>query len=767
MPRGATLTARGDKEWKRMCMLSGKAVWYDSVTLQERVPCFVDRVYDDATALLVDEAGTQVKDHADPRRIQRRGAGEPSVPGTRHGLGADAGSPVRTKQRPDLQAGHAYHEGERVEYNSHSAGQWVPAVVKKLNTNGTVWILLDDGRESSAIDQGRIRAPLGSEPEQEPAPAPAPDGIVRAESEPEPAPESSIPEAVTPLKDPRRAARAVKFADFTNAHPRDATKHVAISGHPDAAYNGVYQRDGTEDGFPVFKHTEVAFASGHRVDAQLFRKRYRYGSEGHEAVGWFIGGRNAVSDGSYVARLGTDTDGRLRLEIDSMSVKQLREFIYKADMSFADCIEKTDLQARAHEAAVKEGAHILQDLEVPVGDWQWKCGSPSQHRTVADSRRLYCILSIKYRQVDDSSNSDSDEDGDGRYSRIPSLGAGVQNQPGQWDAMISYTQRNTQAKLLAAEVYATLRERGKSVWLDIKMKKLNAHAMQEAAQNSKCIIAVVTGVEREGDPEDTAYFRRKYCMNELRWARKAGVTIQPVVQREDKERIGEFLDQAPDDLQPYLRGIDFKALDRISPAIWKTCIDELLTATSLDGARAHEPMRTDDEVSMQRNSPARHVFTRHADTPDTIKIKMIQGYCNMRFGRQLNTHEAMLVSRYMSDAEPPIETREDPRFSDVFDILDHAPGSEPEPEDSSPSRPQRAPTPNRWKQGMACEVHSASGGGWCRGLVTATSRDVDTGRPTVTVTYETPSEVLEKILPHDSAFVRKASREDPCSSRPL
>ena len=60
------------------------------------------------------------------------------------------------------------------------------------------------------------------------------------------------------------------------------------------------------------------------------------------------------------------------------------------------------------------------------------------------------------------------------------------------------------------------------MWLDVKMDKLNEAAMKEAARHSRCIIAVVSGVERAGGPEDTAHFKREYCANELRWARAAG-----------------------------------------------------------------------------------------------------------------------------------------------------------------------------------------------------------------------------------------------------
>jgi hypothetical protein len=141
--------------------------------------------------------------------------------------------------------------------------------------------------------------------------------------------------------------------------------------------------------------------------------------------------------------------------------------------------------------------------------------------------------------------------------------------------MVSYTQRNSRAQLLAAEIYSSLRERRKAVWLDVKMEQLNEAAMKEAAQHSKCVIAIVTGVEREGDPEDDAYFKRPFCMSELRWARAVGVPVQPVIIREDKDRIGEFLGQVPVDLAD-LGSVDFKALDRISPAVWDTCVDDMI-----------------------------------------------------------------------------------------------------------------------------------------------------------------------------------------------
>ena len=47
-------------------------VWYDSVSLQERIPCFIAHVHADGSVRLVSEDGKVLKDHADPRRMARR-----------------------------------------------------------------------------------------------------------------------------------------------------------------------------------------------------------------------------------------------------------------------------------------------------------------------------------------------------------------------------------------------------------------------------------------------------------------------------------------------------------------------------------------------------------------------------------------------------------------------------------------------------------------------------------------------------------------------
>ena len=99
------------------------------------------------------------------------------------------------------------------------------------------------------------------------------------------------------------------------------------------------------------------------------------------------------------------------------------------------------------------------------------------------------------------------------------------------------------------------------------MSKMDMAAMEEGVKNSSCVVAIITDscVTSEDDPnkgpEQNAYFNRWMCIQELRWAVQYNVPIQPVVRAEDKKKIGDFIQMAPDDLK-FLGSIDWKHLDR-------------------------------------------------------------------------------------------------------------------------------------------------------------------------------------------------------------
>ena len=108
----------------------------------------------------------------------------------------------------------------------------------------------------------------------------------------------------------------------------------------------------------------------------------------------------------------------------------------------------------------------------------------------------------------------------------------------------------------------------------------HAEAMREGVTNSTCCLAIITGSclnpdRPEDDETSNAYFSREYCVQELRWAREAGVFIQPIIRMEDKQRIGEFLSTAPPDLQD-LGATDFIDLIRSDKRYWQVGVEKIL-----------------------------------------------------------------------------------------------------------------------------------------------------------------------------------------------
>ena len=161
------------------------------------------------------------------------------------------------------------------------------------------------------------------------------------------------------------------------------------------------------------------------------------------------------------------------------------------------------------------------------------------------------------------------------------------NAPGHWDVFISHSQRDGNATTLAVELYFSLKERGLAAWLDVKMSKRDVAAMEEGAKNATMVIAIVTDGGIDKDNEDTAFFRRKYCVQELKWAKSAGMAIQPVIRVDDKKRVGEFIASAPGDLKD-IGKVDWVHLDRGDNEYWDVGVNKLVKR--LEEARVARPM---------------------------------------------------------------------------------------------------------------------------------------------------------------------------------
>jgi len=114
------------------------------------------------------------------------------------------------------------------------------------------------------------------------------------------------------------------------------------------------------------------------------------------------------------------------------------------------------------------------------------------------------------------------------------------------------------------------------------MAKKSVAAMEEGVKNSRLCIAIITGpCQNPAAPADNeidnAYFKRPYCLQELRWAREAGVRIQPVVVMSDKGRIGELLSLADEEFKS-IGGIDFIDLNMDDLDYWEVGVNKIVAA---------------------------------------------------------------------------------------------------------------------------------------------------------------------------------------------
>lgn len=157
-----------------------------------------------------------------------------------------------------------------------------------------------------------------------------------------------------------------------------------------------------------------------------------------------------------------------------------------------------------------------------------------------------------------------------------------------WDFMISYTQKNAVSEAIAMAIHAELLKRKKKVWLDVKMKKRDEEAMQQAVEMSRCVIAIVSGPQGS----KIAYFQREFCLKELRWAAAAGVFVQPVVAAEDKEKITDFFQDIPADLQ-HLKSTNWEPIFRKDPEYLDVGVQKILKAA--DAAHALGSLNPESE----------------------------------------------------------------------------------------------------------------------------------------------------------------------------
>ena len=154
--------------------------------------------------------------------------------------------------------------------------------------------------------------------------------------------------------------------------------------------------------------------------------------------------------------------------------------------------------------------------------------------------------------------------------------------------------------MLATKLEKDLSHRGYSVWLDVHKRDKSEAAMEEAVKNSMIVLAVITG----GKDDANAYLKRPFCLSELRWAFDADKHLQPIVHMDDKKKIGEFIDMAPDDLKR-IRQIDFVDLNTTDEDYWSAGIKKVFEKAEDAGAfpKRAAPLKRSRRLSSRSVAP--------------------------------------------------------------------------------------------------------------------------------------------------------------------
>ena len=148
----------------------------------------------------------------------------------------------------------------------------------------------------------------------------------------------------------------------------------------------------------------------------------------------------------------------------------------------------------------------------------------------------------------------------------PVTGNAFLNHPGRWDFFISHVQG--EAGALAADLFYSFQKEGFTSWLDVKMLVQDEDSMKEGIMYSDKVLVIVS----EG------YLQREFCQKELRWAMEHKKPLIVCIDMKHKERIGEFLKAAPEDLR-CLGSINFISITRGDVEYYMLGVKKLITAT--------------------------------------------------------------------------------------------------------------------------------------------------------------------------------------------
>jgi len=143
-----------------------------------------------------------------------------------------------------------------------------------------------------------------------------------------------------------------------------------------------------------------------------------------------------------------------------------------------------------------------------------------------------------------------------------------------YDFFISHTQCDSDAKLIALELYGGFQALEKSCWLDVKMQKRDMEAMKEGVRESRCFLAILTNNGKD------SYLSRDMCRQEIMWAIESKKPIVPVANILDKPRLNDFISEAKQ-YNIDLSKLNFCSISRESPAFITASLNQIIEQSAM------------------------------------------------------------------------------------------------------------------------------------------------------------------------------------------
>ena len=107
------------------------------------------------------------------------------------------------------------------------------------------------------------------------------------------------------------------------------------------------------------------------------------------------------------------------------------------------------------------------------------------------------------------------------------------------------------------------------------MLQCDMAAMERGVKGCEIVVCIITDRRGTGEDADESYLSREMCRQEIRWAEENGKPIVAVVNRDDKQKIGKFIQEG----LSYgidLSKLNFCAFDRTGPRQIEASLEDIM-----------------------------------------------------------------------------------------------------------------------------------------------------------------------------------------------